>query len=98
MTPIKELDGEPHEVAREAGRRLKVVIVAAQDALSDFRWAARNAWLTAEDVRTGTMPKGEEFEDQKQAELIDGIGSDLELAERTSEVLTQAASYDPRAH
>lgn len=97
MTPIKELDGEPHEVAKEAGRRLKIAIVGAKDASEDFRWAARNAWLTAEDVRTGEMPKGEAFEDQKQAELIDGIRTDLELAEHTAEVLTQAASYDPRA-
>lgn len=90
-------DGEPHEVAIKAGEQVRVALEATQTALGNFRWAARGAWLSAEDHRTGEMPKGDEFDSTAAARKLDDLNLRLEDLKGIQEALTKSAGWNPKS-
>lgn len=90
------LDGEAHEVAELAGYSLSGALELSEEALEGFNWAARGAWLSSEEYRTGAMPKGEEFLDTAQGRRIIALQADLTRIQNDAHALAQAAAWNPR--
>lgn len=97
MTDIRQLDGDPHDVAKAAGEVATSHLDAAFDALQDFRWAARGAWMTAEHHRTGDMPKGETFNDSALGRKIEDQVENLAGMRAHQQRLTAAAGWNPKS-
>lgn len=97
ITDPRHVDGDPHEVAAHAGLQLGNLLEAAYEGVENLRWAARNAWMTAEEHRTGVTPKSTEFDDTVQGERLDRLFRDLQAVRAEAALLTVAASYNPRA-
>lgn len=93
----RQVDGEPYEVAHEAGNQLVKVLDAAAAATDAFNWAARGAWMTAEEHRTGEMPDGHTFADTAQGEKLTKLYDDLCELTRVASVLRDAAGWNPRS-
>jgi hypothetical protein len=93
----RHMDGDPHEVAELAGSQLTATLEHALAALKEFSWAARGAWMTAEEHVNGEMPRSEKFWDSPQGIKIMALSLPIEKAIAEAKVLTTAASYNPRA-
>lgn len=94
---VRHLDGEPYEVAQIAGQQVEETITLALEAVEGLMWAARGAWMTAEEYRTGDMPDGVGFPDSPQGERIIELDDQLREALQRAKVLTTAAGWNPRS-
>lgn len=92
----RQLDGEAHEVAELAGQNLVKLLDGALEATENFLWAARGAWMSAEEHRTGDMPDGHTFPDIAQGTQITAIYDELRELRDQAAVLKLAASWNPR--
>lgn len=92
------LDGEPHDVADTAGKQTLEALDLAEEALEGFSWAARGAWLSAEEYRTGKMPNGVEFGTTRQGLIIEAIRDHLTGSIVAMRVLRTAAAFDPHCN
>ena len=97
MLNPRELDGEPHEVADEAGKEVELNLLEVVAALNDFEWAACNAWLSAEFHRTGTMPTRKEFQASVVGRQIKHVTAGTLAAYKAVQVLRKAASWNPKS-
>jgi hypothetical protein len=95
---VRHLDGEPHEVAAIAGQQVQASIALALEAVEGLMWAARGAWMTAEEHRTGDMPDGSTFIDTKQGSMIVALDDELRKGLAEAKTLTTAASWNPRSY
>lgn len=93
----RHMDGDPHEVAEIAGNQLVAVLEHASEALTEFGWAARGAWMTAEEHLTGDMPNSEKFWDTPQGKQINAMKDAISLMVSRANVSVKAASFNPRA-
>jgi hypothetical protein len=95
---VRHLDGEPHEVASIAGQQVEATIALALEAIEGLMWAARGAWMTAEEYRTGDMPDGSEFANSPQGVKIIKLDDELRAALSEAKTLSLAASWNPRSY
>ena len=93
---VREIDGEPHEVAEQAASEVSVLLDAALDATEQFAWAARGAWMSAEHVRTNEMPDGATFHASAQGRKVMELYESIAAAAKTLETLSIAVSWNPR--
>jgi hypothetical protein len=95
-TDIRELDGEPHEVAQAAGGRVELALAEAANLLEDFQWAARGAYQTAQYITTGHMPDVCEWETSAQFNALQAQLNGIKSVLGNQKTLTKAAAWNPR--
>lgn len=96
LVDVKEVDGEPWEVANFASVQFDQAIQHAWDALEMFDWAARGSWLSQQHYWTGSMPEGGEWPGQATARQLGAIEEALIELRSKAAVIGKAAAHDPR--
>lgn len=96
LPDIKQIDGEPYEVAQIAGDTLEAALTVALDASESFEWAARGAWLTMMDHVHGEMPDQAAWEASPQCKVIVAHRNAIQTALRNQRTLTRSAAWNPK--
>lgn len=96
LVNVKDVDGEPWEVGNFAGQQFKHTLDVALEALEQFNWAARGAWLSQEHYRTGSMPEGEDWLGQLSAKKLGEFEQAITKMRASASVVATASAYDPR--
>jgi hypothetical protein len=97
LVDVRHLDGEPWDVAQQAGKQVDACFELLEEALEGLYWSARGAWLSQEDYREGQMPSGADFAESALGRKLEAAQDNLKVAEKQARMAALAASHDPRS-
>lgn len=96
LVDVKQVDGEPWEVANFASVQFDQAIQQAWEALEMFGWAARGSWLSQQHYWTGSMPDGDNWSEQVAARQLGAIEESLSELRARAATIGRSTSHDPR--
>jgi hypothetical protein len=97
LIDVRHLDGEPWDVAVQAGKQVEDCFELLDEALDGLWWAARGAWMSQEDYREGQMPDGADFPASALGRKLEAASDNVKVAEKQAKMAALAASHDPRS-
>lgn len=97
LVDVRHLDGEPWDVASQAGKQVADCFALLEEALEGLWWATRGSWLSQEEYREGQMPAGESFVLSPTGRKLEAASDNVAVAKKQARMATLAAAFDPRS-